>query len=27
VIPRKALAEGFTFRFAHISPVVHALFG
>lgn len=26
-LPRRALAEGFTFRFGHIAPVLHALFG
>ncbi|HEY6509092.1 MAG TPA: TIGR01777 family oxidoreductase [Vicinamibacterales bacterium] len=27
VLPRKAEAEGFTFRFGHLSPVLHALYG
>lgn len=26
VLPRKAEVEGFTFRFAHLSPVLHALY-
>jgi uncharacterized protein (TIGR01777 family) len=27
VLPRKAEADGFTFRFDHLSPVLHALYG
>lgn len=27
VLPRKAEAEGFTFRFGHLAPVLHALYG